>query len=58
MLGSQLVTMLTTGLFKNIKNITVPKTLKIRCIIAALRAFLLAPILDNSEVTHVPIFWP
>ena len=36
----------------------VPMTLNIKWITAALFAVLLAPILDNMAVTHVPIFWP
>ena len=32
--------------------------LNIKCIVAALLAFLLAPILDINDVTQVPIFSP
>ena len=39
-------------------NIIDPNTLNVKCIIAALLAFLLAPILEINEVTHVPIFSP
>ena len=56
--GSIWVTAVTTILFKNIKNNIVPKTLNIKCINAALFALILAPILDNKDVTQVPIFWP
>ena len=56
--GSIWVTIFTTVLFKNIKNITVPSILNVICIMAALLAFILAPILDNKDVTQVPIFWP
>ena len=46
------------GLFNtNINNI-VPITLKHRCIVAALLAFLFAPILDIREVVQLPILSP
>ena len=45
--GSILVTAVTTSLFKNNKNNTVPNILNIKCIRAALLALILAPILDN-----------
>ena len=56
--GSILVTKATIGLLKTIINNKVPITLKHRCIIAALLAFLLAPIVDSNDVTHVPILSP
>ena len=40
------------------KNITVPVTLNIKCIIAALWAVLLVPTVDNIAVIHVPILHP
>jgi len=56
--GSILTTISTTKRFKNTKKIIVPNILNIKCIIAALLAFLFAPILDINEVTQVPIFCP
>ena len=56
--GSKWVTMADIGLFKTSINIIVPITLKLKCITAARRAFLLAPTLDKSEVTQVPILSP
>ena len=41
-----------------IMKTTVPIILKYRCTMAARFAFLVAPILDNSAVTQVPIFCP
>ena len=54
--GSIAVTIATIGLLNININIIDPNTLKVKCIIAALLAFLLAPILEINEVTHVPIF--
>ena len=56
--GSIAVTIATIGLLNININIIDPNTLKVKCIIAALLAFLLAPILEINEVTHVPIFSP
>ena len=56
--GSILVTKAIIGLLNTIINNKVPITLKHRCIIAALLAFLLAPIVDSNDVTHVPILSP
>ena len=56
--GSIAVTIATIGLLNININIIDPNTLNVKCIIAALLAFLLAPILEINEVTHVPIFSP
>ena len=56
--GSIAVTIATIGLLNININIIDPNTLKVKCIIAALLAFLLAPILEINEVTHVPIYSP
>ena len=56
--GSSDTTNLTTIPFNKIKNMIVPNILNIKCIIAALLAFLFAPILDINDVTQVPIFCP
>ena len=42
----------------NGKNINVPVTLNIKCIIAALWAVLFVPTVDNIAVIHVPILHP
>ena len=56
--GSICVTIYVIGLFNINKNKILPITLNNKCIIAALLAFLLAPILDNNEVTQVPMLSP
>ena len=46
------------GLFNTNINKIVPIILKHKCIVAALFAFLLAPILDISDVVQLPILSP
>ena len=56
--GSSDTTNLTTIPFNKIKNMIVPNILNIKCIIAALLAFLFVPILDNKDVVQLPILSP